>query len=369
MLNICYDYQIFAYQRVGGISRYFARLIESLSRLDESARARVVAPIHQNQYLKFLPGDLVRGFGLRAYPPGTSKLIWSLNEHVSRNVVRNWMPDILHRTYYATTVPAFQPKATVVTVFDMIHELFSEEFAQSDTTIEQKRIAVEKADHVICISENTRNDLISILNTAPDRVTRVYLGFDNLAPFGKTASQERMGRPFLLYVGARGGYKNFEGLLRAVTISKNLVRDFDLVAFGGGHFSAAEIDTIKRLGFRAGQVRQMSGGDDLLAVHYDQACAFVYPSLYEGFGLPPLEAMAHKCPVISSNTSSLPEVISNAAEFFDPRDVEQMAEAIERVVYSEERTGELVEAGTRRVKEFSWERCARETLAVYERLI
>jgi glycosyltransferase involved in cell wall biosynthesis len=136
------------------------------------------------------------------------------------------------------------------------------------------------------------------------------------------------------------------------------------VAFGGGHFSAEEIKLIDETGL-GNSVKQVSGNDERLASFYQNAAAFVYPSFYEGFGLPPLEAMAQQCPVISSNTSSMPEVIGDAGEFFDPHSKMEMRSAIERVIFSSAKRALLVERGKTRLAEFSWAKCAAQTGHVY----
>jgi glycosyltransferase involved in cell wall biosynthesis len=114
---------------------------------------------------------------------------------------------------------------------------------------------------------------------------------------------------------------------------------------------------------------QISGGDAVLAGLYSTAAALVYPSLYEGFGIPPLEAMSFGCPVVCSRTSSLPEVVGSAAELFDPADEEEMCTAIERIISSTERSQLLVDRGYERIKQFSWEKCAQDTLDVYKKVL
>ncbi len=201
----------------------------------------------------------------------------------------------------------------------MIHELFPNEFSVTDNTAATKRIAIARADHVICISENTKLDLMRLHGTPASKISVVYLGFDQfVTDEDKLPPAVFAGKPFLLYVGQRGGYKNFTGLLKAVASSDRLLSDFDIIAFGGPKFSDSERNLVSSVGFAENQVRQISGDDDLLGGFYGSAKAFIYPSLYEGFGIPPLEAMAHQCPVISSNTSSMPEVIGSAGEYFDP---------------------------------------------------
>jgi glycosyltransferase involved in cell wall biosynthesis len=253
----------------------------------------------------------------------------------------------------------------------MVHELYPDMFADDNPTRFQKRCSVERADHVICISENTRRDLIEILKVSSEKISVVHLGVDALEKAGKFPGGEegRFPKPFLLYVGHRAGYKNFTALLRAFASSPDLAKDFDLVAFGGGPLSPAEVELIAQLRLPADSVRQVGGDDSLLGAHYRAAAAFVYPSIYEGFGLPPLEAMAQGCPVISSNTSSMPEVIGDAAEFFDPLDVESLAHSLHKVLSDQCYAGDLVQRGHRRLRQFSWERCARETLDVYKALL
>ena len=132
-------------------------------------------------------------------------------------------------------------------------------------------------------------------------------------------------------------------------------------------FDKEEVKFIKSVGLKSNQVTHVSGDDNTLKNLYQSAEALVYPSLYEGFGMPPLEAMANGCPVVSSNTSSMPEVIGDAAEYFNPESVEELLSAIENVL-SSNRKEELVNLGFKRVKMFSWKKCAKETLSVYQRL-
>ena len=125
---------------------------------------------------------------------------------------------------------------------------------------------------------------------------------------------------------------------------------------------------IQKLGFLSGQVRYFGGEDIVLNQLYRKAQAYVHPSLLEGFGLPPLESMAHSCPVISSNSSVMPEILGDAAEYFDATDICDTRRAIEKVVYGVDVTKDLITKGRERVKKFTWARCAEETRAVYGQL-
>ena len=255
----------------------------------------------------------------------------------------------------------------MLTVFDLVHEKFTGQYSRFDPTSAEKAAAVARADHIICISKNTQRDLVELLAVPMEKTSVVYLGSSALK-VNREGTLPRNDRPFLLYVGVRGGYKNFKRLVAAFASSALLKRDFDLVCFGGGALSGEERRHAKELGISEGRLRHVSGGDDVMAQLYATAAAFVYPSVYEGFGIPPLEAMSVGCPVICSNSSSLPEVVGDAAELFDPLDEEQLRNAMERVVTSEGLRQELIARGRRRCAAFSWEGCAQETLSIYRKL-
>lgn len=364
-MRIAYDYQAFSLQSYGGISRYFTSLAQGL--IDLQQQVQVFAPLHRNRYVGALPSGVVNGREFIKFPPQSKGLFAIYNQVVTRQKIANWQPDIVHETYYSRFGSAPKNCPTVITVYDMIHELFRGEFPASNNITQLKKTAVERADHVICISENTKQDLMRLHGVSASKISVVYLGFDQFSepPTAPVASTNA--RPFLLYVGDRHQeYKNFVGFLKAVATSKKLLKDFEIVAFGSKRFLSTELALIQSLGFTNNQVKQVSGNDALLGHYYRTAQAFVYPSQYEGFGIPPLEAMAHQCPVISANSSSMPEVIGEAAEFFTPSSMDDMRRAIEAVVYSESRQVDLRKKGLARLPHFSWEKCSQETLAIYQ---
>jgi glycosyltransferase involved in cell wall biosynthesis len=388
-MRIAYDHQIFSLQKTGGIARYFCRLVDQLHAMHqdtgvkESAEVGVFAPFYRNQYLSQLPSGIVHGKQVKDYLPKTAALMVGVNGLISRRKLRQWHPDLVHETYFSKIRSAPKKTPVVLTVFDMIGELGVGVEGRSSSTQglasmrqSDKYAAVARADHVICISEHTRKDLITLFDTPENKVSVVYLGCDGL-PFGKKPEVELLAdveslnevRPFLLYVGLREGYKNFTALLQAIALSTKLKTSFDLIAFGGGALTMMEQEQIKALGFKSNQIKQFGGDDHALAALYQKASALVYPSTYEGFGLPPIEAMSLKCPVVCSHTSSIPEVVGEAGEYFDPRQPESMALAIENVVFSRERTEALIMKGLERAKYFNWDRCAEKHLSVYQSLI
>ena len=365
-MKIAFDHQTFTLQAFGGISRYFTQLaFEFIARRHE---VRIFAPLYQNRYIGELPAGVVRGHQLQRFPRKTTTPILHLNRVLTGPLIRHWAPDVLHETYYTQRSRVIGRRPTVVTVYDMIHEIFTENVPAGDPTTQQKRDAVARADRVICISKNTRDDLVRLFGVDERKLDVVHLAFDPFPPSDVPPALPALKRPFLLFVGHRGGYKNFANLLHAVAASSRLAQEFDIVAFGGPPLSDGELQSIGSLGLRPEQVHYLRGGDDMLAVLYARAQALVYPSRYEGFGIPPLEAMTYECPVICSHASSLPEVAGEAAEYFSPLDVDDMRQAIERVVFSDTRSAELRVAGLQRCAQFSWSRCAEQTLAIYESL-
>lgn len=363
-MKIAYDYQTFTQQTYGGISRYFVRLAEQLQANDQ--QVKIFAPFHRNRHVGELPEGIFQGTQLDKFPPRTARLFSLYNRMVSMGPISRWAPDIIHETYYSAKPSGPSNLPRVTTVHDMIHERYPESFSRLDGSSKLKRISLERADHVICISQNTKRDLMELFGTPEEKISVIYHGFETMKHLPQSPDNNKA-RPFLLYVGHRGGYKNFAGLVQAVASSTRLRNDFDIVAFGGGAFTRDELDMFNAGGFKEGQIRQVGGSDDALGILYDQAKAFVYPSIYEGFGLPPLEAMAHRCPVMSSNTSSMPEVIGDAAAFFDPTNVDNIRDVLETELYSDTRLQHLVNKGTTRLMDFSWDKCAKQTLDAYHR--
>ena len=368
-MKIAYDNQIFNMQKYGGISRYYTQLALQLH--DKSIDTKIFAGLHKNKYIQKYEASFVIGKQI-TYLPKTANILLNTNNVLADSYFSIKMPDIVHRTYY-NNKNKIKKSINVITVYDMIHELFPDDFSAKDNTADLKSITIKQADHIICISESTKNDLLSIYDIPESNISVTYLGYHSLpdakSNYINSKTLDALQKPFLLFVGQREGYKNFLRFLKAVSISERLVRDFDIIAFGGGKFSVNENRYISELRLEQNQVKNIQGGDDMLSVLYSKATLFVYPSLYEGFGLPPLEAMNHNCPVVCSNTSSIPEVVGKAALMFSPSDVDYMSHTMEKVLYNSSIRNDLILAGLERTNSFSWEKCAADTLEVYRSIL
>jgi glycosyltransferase involved in cell wall biosynthesis len=371
-VRVMFDSQIFCHQRFGGIARYVTSMAAEMAKL-QGVTPLIVAPFHFNEYLERLPQPLVYGRRVR-WLEGATPFAFASSAIPSRFAERRFRPDIVHNTFY---FPAHSVAGArrIFTIHDMIHEKYPRDALANPLIARWKATCIRRADHVICVSENTRRDVLDIYGKSADRVSVTHLGYDNLGALlsAETAAQFKTrvlgaDAPFLLYVGGRKGYKNFGALLRAYSESNWLRENFFLLCFGGGNFSAEERSAISRSGV-AHRVKYGGGSDGALASCYRHASLFVYPSLYEGFGIPPLEAMSLDCPVACSGNSALPEVVGDAAKTFEPTDADSIRAALECVLGSSSSLAALVERGRTRRQLFSWKFCAERTVGIYRNLL
>jgi glycosyltransferase involved in cell wall biosynthesis len=367
-VRVMFDSQIFCHQRFGGVSRYFTSLVRSMDTVRD-VQPLVVAPLHFNDYLDSLPHHLVYGKKISwlEKAPGVA---YAAGVIPGRIAGRRFKPAILHNTYY---VPERQAPtaALIVTVYDMIHEKYPNYFRTGSLIARWKARCVAQADHIICISENTRRDVIETYGIAETRTSVTHLAceaFDSRVCAETSTSFKRRSfgtdTPYLLFVGSRAGHKNFVGLLSAYAGSEWLRSNFLLVCFGGGEFTPAERAAISKAQLE-NRVKHISGTDTALGSCYFHASLFVYPSHYEGFGLPLLEAMSLGCPVACSAGGSFPEIAGDAARMFDSTSVESIRDVLESVLSSSSEIAALIERGKLRQQLFSWRRCAEQTVAVY----
>jgi len=366
-MKILYDHQIFTNQNFGGISRYFYEVINGLN-TQTNLKCEISLLVSNNHYISdrkivnhinVLPNKNFRG---------KVRLLNLINKPYSILKIRKQQYDIFHPTYYDPYFLKYiGSKPFVVTVYDMIHEKFKDMFPQKDKTSHYKELLVKKAAKIIAISENTKKDIIDIFGIDESKIDVVYLGNSMLV---KTNISLNFKLPdkYILFVGNRSGYKNFERFIKS--ISKILSEDRDLYAIcaGGGIFKNNEIYLLSELKIK-NKVLQYNVNDEELAYLYRNALAFVFPSLYEGFGIPILEAFACGCPVVCSNSSSFPEIAEEAAYYFDPYSENSINYAIIKVSEDRKLRNELINKGYEKLKEFSWEKTAEQTKKVYEDLL
>jgi len=312
-MKILYDHQMFLKQKYGGITKYFCELIKNLP---SEHQYKLSVLFSDNQHLKdekkvfrklYIPipkkESRIRGH--------LKKNASELNKLYSQYHISSNKYDLFHPTYYDTYFINKLKKPFVVTVHDLIEFKFKEQY-KSDSLIPQMQKIIKNAQRVIAISENTKKDLIDILQIKEEKIDVIYHGFNKPSLNDRN---NKFGR-YILYVGYRGGYKNFSRL--ATVFSRLIHKDKDLKLICVGQpFTKEELAEVKDLKI-LDKIIVIGANESELNTLYSHALVFVYPTLYEGFGMSILEAFANDCPVCLGNTSSLPEVAGNAAVYFDP---------------------------------------------------
>lgn len=366
-MRILYDQQIFSFQNYGGISRYFYELITRISKLKD-VKALVDGKFSNNIYLSRLKEDvkeILPGINF----PFKNVFMFYLNNFLDNKNLREGKFDILHATYYHPYfMNKLKGKPYVLTVHDLTHELFTNDVGGFQSrTIRYKKKTIISANHIITVSKNTKKDLMRIYDIPSSKITVIYHG----NPFDRVIPKEFCDLPnrYLLFVGNRQGYKNFLFFIRSISPLLRKYKDLYLICAGGGSFSHKENQLMFELKIHK-QVKQIGfKNDSELAYIYKKALVYVLPSLYEGFGLTLLEAFSMGCPVVASNTSSIPEVCGDAALFVNPKDSESIVGGIERVIYNPDLRNKLIKLGKNRVTKFSWNRTAKETLRIYHEVV
>ena len=360
MTKVLFDHQIFSLQRFGGISRYFANVHHTLKRNNEaSSISTLYSP---NHYIQDDPGIFGEKLGKLLLP--TQQKIYKWNKKYSKYIIRKNNFNVFHPTYYEPYFLKYLKKPFVLTVHDMIHEKFPHYFAPDDVLAAHKRICIEKAAHIIAISQSTKDDIQQYLNIPGERISVIHHGFQ---PFAiKKNEIVNIPQKYLLFVGERGLYKNFSGFIESVAPLLKKDATLNIVCAGGGIFLPEEKDFLAQHNI-SGQVSQESVTDAKLLSLYQQAIAFVFPSLYEGFGLPLLEAFNYNCPVITSNTSCFEEVCGEAAIYFDPYSINSMRNQIEKAINNQVLRNALRLKGKERLNHFSIEKSIEQTINIYRK--
>jgi glycosyltransferase involved in cell wall biosynthesis len=364
MTKILFDHQNFSLQKFGGITRYFAGLIESIKHHpDYSYQLGVL--ISNNQYIKneklLFENSLIRPF-FNAKP----SRIYKWNKMYSKYLIRKDNFDVFHPTYYHPYFLKLIRKPYLLTIHDMTYEVLPEYFEPGDRVPYNKKITCEGAAALIAISESTRNDLINILNIPPEKIKVIYHGI-NLNH--ELIAEPIAGLPenYILFVGLRSSYKNFFRFIKAAAELIHKFNDLHVVCVGGGSFCVADLLAIQRLKI-ADNCIQMDVSDTQLNYLYQKASLFVFPSLYEGFGYPLLEAFKAGCPIAASNTSCIPEIGGDAIAYFNPYETGSIYDAMNSVLNDTNARTNYMQKGFERLQLFPIEKQAEKTLKLYNEI-
>jgi glycosyltransferase involved in cell wall biosynthesis len=366
-MKILYDNQIFTLQKYGGISRYYNELIENIS---DSYAYDLVGMYCDNKYIN----RRIRRLGTFTYSPIVDSCL--NNRLIKYNVRQNIRSlklgafDVFQPTYFDPYFLRYLGKRPfVLMVPDMIYEMFPEYFVDSQATISRKRLLIEKASAIVALSHNTKEDLRKLYDVDEKKITVIYPG-PSLSGVTDPALIDRcimdqLPEKYLLFVGKRGRYKNFDLFVESLAPLMTKYQDLHLVCAGGSPFGSSENELMQKLNI-IDKVRQYDVNDETLMELYRRAVAFVFPSHYEGFGFPILEAFSCECPVVLSNSTSLPEVAGDAGLYFDPSDVSSIRSAIGMVLEDNCLRAKLVNRGRTRSRQFTWQKTVGELGHIYK---
>ena len=388
-MKVLYDARVFSLCRFGGIAKYYAKLWRNLPQGVEPLLSILYSenvhlhecgfhfPVLKNKYQTLLSHINFRGKSrvchfLGCVFPHLFQSSEMLNNQNFKRILCDGNYDLIHLTGIHGNEWVFKKSSevkrpVVVTCFDLIPELFY----GNKVVREEHSYAYAAATRIIAISENTKHDLCDFYNIPSGKVSVIPLGCDAGSKLVTESCVQTKGIKYVLYVGKRGGYKNFDFFARA--IAPILEKDRSLKVYcTGAPFSTAEEALLERLGVKMSFVQQFVP-DEKLPELYHNALAFVYPSLYEGFGLPILDAFANGCPTLLANATCFPEVGGDAALYFDPQDEADFRRQLMRVIGDDSQArglrADMVARGKERVKLFSWKKCAEETAEVYRQCV
>lgn len=359
-MRLAFDGQIYRFQRAGGINQYFAQIIQRLP--DDWEPVLLGASdfgTHTPRHPRLRVCD-----GPYFWPGRISQ---ALRQARWQRLFATGC-DLVHPTYYdlSDQIDISRLRCpVVVTVYDLIHARYSQLMEGADVFLRLQREAVERADHVICISRATEADLHATVPASIGKTSVIYLGSSLPVSDRREPASDRP--PAFIFVGTRGQYKNFDFALRTFAAAASVIPSLRLHV-AGPPLTSHERWQIHLLGLESRVEAHVFPDEATLLRLYQDSLALLYPSHHEGFGIPPLEAMSCGTVAVTSNSTSLPEVVGQGGIMLDPNDASAWTECMLALARRTIDIAGLVSRGYVQARAFSWERSAAEHVAVYRRL-
>jgi len=357
MSNILCNSQFF-HQRFGGVTRYSLSLIEKM--IHNEINFKICAPIYKNNYIKKIKNKYIFGAYFSKYP--NILLLRYINNSLINFYLKDKNKKLVHFMYDPEYLPKNVTQKKIITIHDTIHEKFNKSY-KDNFFLKRKKI-LEQMDKIICVSENTKKDLMKFYNLDNKKVSVIYNGADHLNFIATENKNIVSDKPYILYVGSRAKYKNFRLFVESFKKSEKLFNNFNIICFGGGYFSKSEINYFKELNI-LNKIILVLGDDKSLKIHYENASLFVYPSLYEGFGISILEAINVGCPALASDIPVFREILGDKMCFFNPKSHEDLIFNMEKILFDSENQKNLITIGKKISEKYSWSICYNHTIGLY----
>jgi glycosyltransferase involved in cell wall biosynthesis len=363
-MKVLYDHQCFVNDRHSGISKYFYKSIQHLS-CDNNFDIELSLKYSNNIYLPHLNNFQYKTFFPKINIKGQRKLLRIIDRNYSKHRLEKRDYDIFHPTYYDTYFFKYiGNKKYIITIYDMISEIFSDDNSKQNALFKSKKILAQNALKIITISKQTKLDVMNILGINENKIKVIHLGVEILDNSNKNI-KINLPDNFVFYLGKRRLYKNFNFLISSIKDILIDTPDFYLVCAGGGKFDKHEVKIIEKLGLSNKIINLNTLSEEELYQVYQKAMFFVFPSLYEGFGIPILEAFINKCPLLISNIDVFSEIAGKAAHYFNPQDENSIRVEFEKLMNNTHLRKHLINKGSERVKEFSWQKSTEMLKHVY----
>lgn len=359
--------------RIGIDARLYGPLGKGLGRYTQEITDNIIRMDAQNEYVVFLCRENFGEFecdGKRVKKVFADARWYGLAEQVIMPyLIWNNKIDLMHFPHF--NVPLFCPARFIVTIHDLILTRFPSARATTLAPLMYKiknigykliiSSAIKRARKIITVSEFTKNDIVNYFRADPEKIVVTYEGVSDFRD--DAVADAGIESPYLLYVGNAYPHKNLDGLIGVFDKVNKKHPDLKLVLVGKEDYFYKRIK--ESVGNNSSVVFMGYVSDSRLKGLYKKAAAYVFPSLYEGFGLPPLEAMACGCPVASSDKASMPEILGDAALFFNPEDKNDFENKLDLILEDGNLRNELIRKGYDRIKKYNWIDCVKKTLAIY----
>lgn len=364
-MKIIYDHLALGVNRFGGVQRYFVEIMKRMS--SSSYKLSIILSINQ-----YLIDSNIYFWGRRLSKylnfKGRGSFMNCINKTNSILQFISGNYDIYHQTHYNNFGYKYVPKnkKIVTTIHDLNFWAIPQFYNSDYTNYLPIKEMIEKSDKIITVSHNTKNDLLKFFNVEESKVEVIYHGI-NKTRIQNLSSERVIEYPFLLFVGSRYKFKNFTNFVKSFKLVKENYPELKIICTGIP-FSEEEKEFLNELNI-VDSTYQFAADESMMARLYRDAEMFVYPSFYEGFGMPILEAMVYECPVVLSNASCFPEIAGDAGLYFDPHNIDDISDKILMLLGDLNYRNKIIENGNKRITLFSWDKCAKEHFQLYQSLL